>query len=646
MSDPPAVGQSAASVSWGDRRVLRGLRRLGLLAASAALLLAAALRFPTLALADRLLGPGLALRWGALAEEARRSGLAGVAIGALVLAATGLLACAAMEASRHPLPPFRRRLPHWSPGRQARVGQGVLVPALAGLAGLAAWGLRPSAAAALLPAPSDAFLLGGVLIVAAFPLLIVERSIGALSPRALPEAPALRCLLLLPVLAFCAGGIVALLRGAGHAWAAYGATAIDGGLALVALELVLRALGRWFLPPPPRETARAAVESLLAMLVAGAAGPRAPGDGPGAATPLRSHFGLDFSRSWALVFLRRAALPAVVLTALFCWGLSGVAIVPLDARAIEESYGAPVAVWGPGLHVGLPWPLGRTRAVEYGIVHAVALGPGATAAARAEGAVGAEDPPGPGDDRLWTGTHPGEADYLLAGGARPQDVQVISADLRVLWRVGMDAAAARRAAYAAADPDALVRAEASRAAARFFGARTLAAVMDERRETMAAALRADLVRNVAAARAGIEILAVVVEAVHPPAGAADAYHAVQAAEIQSRTAVAAERGRAHGTASLAHEEAHALTDTASGAAAERVGTARADALRFAADRDAYAAGGRAFLLERYDTDLIAALARTPLTIIDQHLSGSDAPALDLRPPSALVLPPAGPVDPD
>ncbi|WP_048862442.1 hypothetical protein, partial [Acidisphaera rubrifaciens] len=83
-----------------------------------------------------------------------------------------------------------------------------------------------------------------------------------------------------------------------------------------------------------------------------------------------------------------------------------------------------------------------------------------------------------------------------------------------------------------------------------------------------------------------------------------------------------------------------------GAAAETVGTARGDALRFAADRDAYAAGGRAFLLERYDTDLIAALARTPLTIIDQHLSGGDAPALDLRPPSALVLPPAGPVDPD
>ena len=52
--------------------------------------------------------------------------------------------------------------------------------------------------------------------------------------------------------------------------------------------------------------------------------------------------------------------------------------------------------------------------------------------------------------------------------------------------------------------------------------------------------------------------------------------------------------------------------------------------RFAADRDAFAAGGRSFLLERYLAALAASLPRTPMTILDHRLSAPDATVLDLR----------------
>jgi regulator of protease activity HflC (stomatin/prohibitin superfamily) len=37
--------------------------------------------------------------------------------------------------------------------------------------------------------------------------------------------------------------------------------------------------------------------------------------------------------------------------------------VPLDQRAVYERFGAPVRVLHPGLHLILPWPLGRLRPV-------------------------------------------------------------------------------------------------------------------------------------------------------------------------------------------------------------------------------------------------------------------------------------------
>ncbi len=59
-----------------------------------------------------------------------------------------------------------------------------------------------------------------------------------------------------------------------------------------------------------------------------------------------------------------------------------------------------MGVLGPGLHVLLPWPLGRLRPVEYGTIHSVAIGvdqsPGAV-----EETIGAEALPPASLNRLW-----------------------------------------------------------------------------------------------------------------------------------------------------------------------------------------------------------------------------------------------------
>ncbi len=583
--------------------------------------------------------PALAAPVARLAARCLADGTLALALGSALPALAGLLGTAAMTRARLraavavPAPVRRSRLgrrlaagPAWTPGRVARHGQGLLLPPLCLAAGLLLWRLLPAAGAMPAPPAGPALLPAGLALALAFAALVAERAMHAMPSGVLPEAPALRRLLLLPVLLLP----LAALGDAARAWGlpvpAWPAAAVAGLMLPVLAELGVRAALRWFVPAPEVARATAAVDGVLLAVAFGAV---AAG---GLAAPVRSHFGLDFSRSWALGFLRRAAAPALLLTAALGWGLTGVSVLPADRRGVYERLGEPVAVLGPGLHLGLPWPLGRVRPVELGTVHVASLGLGADPAPDAGMAMADPEAPAPASaDRLWDAPHPQEAEYLLASaGLGGQSFQTVSADLRVLYRVGPSDAQARAVLYGTADPDAVVRALAARLATRYFAARTLDAVLGPDGRDAAARLGEALGRALARAGTGLEVVAVVVEAIHPPIGAAAAYHAVQAAEIAARTAVAAERGRAHGIASGAREEAHRDLDLARGTAGEATAGARADAARFAADQGAATAGGQAFLLERQLAALSAAAARAPLTVVDHRLTGAQAPTLDLR----------------
>ena len=622
---PPPEPEDVVGVSvvWPEAgRTLRLIRRLAVLYGVAVLgCLVALWTIPVLA-------------------GVRGSGAAGVVLGALLLPLTGLLAAwpvcwARWRVGRADPPRHRwfRRPAHLDPAmrlaRMARRPQGTIVPIMAGLAGAAVLGWRPAGTG---PA-ADAVLLGAGALVLTFPLLIAERVMAAVPQRTLPEAAGLQALLLVPVVVIPLAGLLHAAAGLGWAWTGPAMAAAGAYVCLVAAELTVRALANWFLPPPPATEARAAVASLTALLLQ--PGRMTAGE---AAAPLAQHLGLDFSRSWALRYARSAALPVALLMAAVAWGLSGVALIPLDQRGVYERLGAAVAVWQPGAHIGLPWPLGRVRLVELGILHATGLGgsevdgPPAPAEAAAP----------PSADRLWEGAHPAEVSYVVAAveTAGGQSFQSVSVDLKVLYRTGLDDAAALRAAYAVSAPDALIRAETGRLLAGFFAGQTLAAVMGGDREALAGTLRIALQGRLDQLAIGIEVAGMVIEAIHPPAAAAEAYHNVQAAEIVARTAVATERGRAKAGAAMARQTAADGTNAARSVAAETVSQAEVLLQAFTADQSAAAAGGRAFLMERYFANLSVALARSPLVILDHRLTGANAPVVDLRPAGAATGRPA------
>ena len=572
----------------------------------------------------------------ALAVEAVAGGLGAIVESALLLALTALAGCLAMAAARHhhsaaPAPaeggssPRGWRASVFDPGWIARIGQAVIVSTGAVLLVLAAALMWPNASSQA--AGVSASFAASYVFALAFISLIAERTMAAFPAPQLPEAPALRRILLITTVLLLAGACLELGRATALAWLTWVAVAAICVPCLIVIELAVRALARLFLPAPPARSATAIASSALASLLTG--GPRSTGNF------LRTQLGLDFARSWALSYLSAAALPALIGTALFCWSLSGVKLIDLGQRGVYERFGAPVAVLGPGLHILLPWPLGRLRPVEFGAIHSVAIG--VDQGEQSGPAPPAEAPAPLALNRLWESAHPGQANYLVPSPSTgEQGFQTVSTEISVLYRVGLTDAQALQSVYTVAQPQDLVKEAASRLVLRYFNSRTLETVLGARRESIADSLRAALIADLDSYHAGIDVVSVLIEEIHPPAGAAASYHAVQAAQINASASISDELGRAKRVAGTAQQEAHQLVTAATAAAAETLNTAHAEAIRFEADRQAYAVGGHAFLMERSFSNLERALGPSALTIIDHRLSPSQAPVLDLRPLSPPV----------
>jgi regulator of protease activity HflC (stomatin/prohibitin superfamily) len=485
--------------------------------------------------------------------------------------------------------------------------------------------------------PNIQQIVGGVLIVAAFPLLVLERSFAAIAAEMLPDAPQLDRLLRVPLAASLGIGIASVLRSLGFGWAPRIDQVIAVLIAIIAIEMVVRSLAVAFIPFAPIEQRRSVADSSLAGLLR-----FAPPNFQAFNTAVRQQFGIDLSRSWALAFVRRASVPIVLGLAIMAWAVTGITALSLNERAVYERLGQPVAVLGPGLHFHLPWPLGIMRRVELGVIHDIPIAmsavgdvgdrPQSSAGVdQQQQLAGAESAPPSSADRLWDASHPSEQSYLIASQANGQQTfQIADADLRVVYRVGLNDADALNAAYRVADPEILIKASTGQLLVRYFARYTLPDVLGQSRDAFTKDFRDGLQDQLDRLSSGIEAIAVVVEAIHPPAGAASAYHNVQAAEILANSQIAVQRASAIHSIKSAQQGAMEDRNKATAAAAELVTRARSESTLFNADREARQRDGEAFLFERRSERLASGLAKSESIVVDHRLRGQNGPVIDLR----------------
>jgi regulator of protease activity HflC (stomatin/prohibitin superfamily) len=494
-------------------------------------------------------------------------------------------------------------------------------------------------------------IAGALLILVAFPLLVLQRAYANIAPDLLPEAPQLERLLRMPLTACVALATACMLLSVGLLWAIQIEHAVAIMVVVVALELIVRCTKILFAPFAPIELRVSLPDSGLAggLLRLGLPNLRKIN------IAVRQQLGIDLSRSWALSFIQQATLPVLLGTGLFAWGVTGITTLGINQRGVYERLGEPVKVFGPGLHFHLPWPLGSIRPVEIGVIHLLPIEfllPGGTAATRASSvqadnrpqAVSAEAAAPESADRLWTDDHPFEGSYIIASAEHgEQSFQLVNIDMAVMYRVGLSDAAARDAAYRVTDIDALIQAVSGQLLVRYFTSNTLLDLLGRSRETFTQQFQAALQQQLDRFDTGVEAIGVSVEAIHPPPGAASAYHGVQAAEIRANTQISVRRGDATRSLMVAQQTVVEDRDAAVAAEAERVGQARAESVVFTGDRQAYAQDGYPFLLERWLTNVTRALGQSQVVLLDHRLSGQSMPALDLRNlrtlPNDIGLPP-------
>ena len=512
----------------------------------------------------------------------------------------------------------------------AQAGSVELVTALALLVSFGRWDLAGAGTAL----GNVGTVAAATVVLTAFGLLALERYLNSYEPTEWPEALDLRQLTRVAIATLLVCAVALFASSDARTWPVKLAV-LSGVLpAAVAAELLLRAFFSVFTPKQIHVEPRGLTSSALAGLLRWPLHPLRA-----LQHELRNRYGIDLRQNWALAFVRRAFVPLLATLVGVAWLTTGLTEIPLDGRGIYERFGRPVAVLQPGLHAMLPWPFGRVRPVDNGIVHEVA-----TVVSEGEAPVdagGAEGPPPDSANRLWDQAHDTEVAQVIASAAgQRQSFQIVNVDLRVLYRIGQSDQAAIAATYNTSDLPGLVRSTANHVLLHDFAARTLDGVLAEQRAHLATEIAARTRDELDRLGSGVEVLGAVIEAIHPPAGAANAYHSVQAAQINAQALIARRRGSAAEQRNSAQESATTMLDQATAAARETTGIAEAERLRFVAEQQAYRAAGRVFLLEQYFDRLGAGLSKATLVLIDHRIHGAAAPTIDLRSfaPTADITP--------
>lgn len=469
------------------------------------------------------------------------------------------------------------------------------------------------------------YIAGGSALLLTFALLVLERHFAGYASAEWPEAQVLAQLTRIVIATLLLTSLCLFFSKAPSWWVARLAVVIGLLPATAALEIVFRAALSLFVRNSERVEPGLLADSVIASLWRWPPRPlRTLQD------ELRDRFGIDLRQSWAFAFMRRALLPVLAVIAAIGWLASGIREIPIDGRGIYERFGRPVAVVGPGLHVGLPWLLAKIRPVENGVIHELAATFGGDEDTGPD--VSTADGPAPASaNRLWDASHIAENSQVIASASGDrQSFQVVNMDVRFVYRIGLDDAAAMAATYNSAAIPELIRSTASRVLVQAFASRTLDGVLGEQRLALAEAVRKTVQADLDTANSGVEILATLIEAVHPPAGAANAYHSVQAAQIKAQETISRERGRAAQQVNEAQMNASMAQDKSKASAREARAKAEVVGLRFAAEREAYRQAGKAFLTEQYLGQLAAGLSAAQIVILDHRLRAGQAPTIDLR----------------
>ena len=440
--------------------------------------------------------------------------------------------------------------------------------------------------------PAGSAGVAGLLTIVAFGAVILARYYQATPEAELSDAPGLSSAARVGAWLALAAALASLQRAVGRPVGEPVVVAVLLAVpALLALELLVVGIAGFF--RRPRAGAAFGADLLTSRMLGSSFNPV-----QSVFTAVERTFGIDVRSSWALIFLRKAALPAIAGLALVAWLLSAVVVVDASQQAVRERFGHVdrQGVLEPGLHLGLPYPFDCVHVVEVLRVREMPIG-------YVEAKAGA--------DALWTQYHAAEEFNLLLGDGR--DLVTINAVLH--YRVGD----VHAWLYGTQNPETGLET----LAYRVLTDATVDKTLDQVLSLDIGGFSASMVERIQAEaddhHLGIEVVDFDLLGLHPPVAVANDYQAVVSAQIDRGTYAMEAQAYRYGALPKAEADAVRATRRAEADRAGRLSKALGEAIAFQTLEAEYSANPELYRFRRRLETLEQVLQDNPHYVIDARI---------------------------
>lgn len=316
---------------------------------------------------------------------------------------------------------------------------------------------------------------------------------------------------------------------------------------------------------------------------------------------LEENTGITIRSLWSIKYIRKIAPTTILAIALLLWLSTCITQVNSQEQAVVYRLGKlQQQILEPGLHVTLPYPIDKVEIYNTGAINKVTIGYKATENA----------------DNVWTEGHEGEEYVLLMGGGD----EVVSINLRLEYKISD----LNRYLTTATAPESVMQALAYELVTDKTVATDLATLMSADRDAFSEEFKKELSIKMEEQGVGLEIVAVVLESIHPPLQIAWVYQELISAEIKAEKYII----NAEDVAAVTLAEAETTYDTTVGTADvdyhKNVATAKASVAEFMASLEAYNTYSDSYRYYKYLAAVKKAYGNANLVILGE---GVDASAL-------------------
>ena len=351
-----------------------------------------------------------------------------------------------------------------------------------------------------------------------------------------------------------------------------GAYVLRIALAALGLEFALNFVFDLYRPRSPGEVPRPSFDSRILGMI-GEPG----GFTKSIADAMNYQFGFQISSTWFYQLLQRWLFPIVLTACLVVLLLTSVVIVAPDEQAIVERFGrVSGSVWGPGVHLKLPYPIEIVQRVAVRRIGELVIG-------ESEHDHGDED--GDGNDHseaavLWTEEHEFVAEAMLlvaaprtgmdaasapTGGGDDVAVEGTKSDVVSLLKIAVPieyrVTDINKFLYKYREPEKLMQVIAYQHLCDYASSVDIDVLMGPGRQAFNRTFKQLIQRRYDERDLGVEVVFAGIRGAHPPAqsGVAQTFQTVVASEIGRSAAIHSARGRARSKlTAVAGTEARAL----------------------------------------------------------------------------------------